>query len=116
MSAAPSVGVVILDNTFRRVLFPAPLSPIIPTFSPLAILKEASFSAQKNDDFSASFSPRRNKLPAADCNASRSELCRPSFEPSRYRFPRFCAEMAISDLISNPRKSVPSSERIRGHR
>ena len=46
-STVPVVGLYTPLTTLRSVLFPAPLAPIIPTTSPLFILKSISFNAQK---------------------------------------------------------------------
>src|SRR5690554_546726 len=47
ISMRPSVGWVILDNTFNKVDFPAPFLPITPIISPLLISKDMFFNAQK---------------------------------------------------------------------
>ena len=48
ISISPSVGTVILENTFNNVDLPAPLCPIIPILSPLLTLKLISLSAQNS--------------------------------------------------------------------
>ena len=42
----PDVGAISPKIMFARVLFPAPLVPIIPMLSPFFIVKEISFSAR----------------------------------------------------------------------
>ena len=57
MRILPSVGSVILLKSLRRVLFPAPFFPMIPTTSPRLISSDTSFNAQNSD--SRRFSLRR---------------------------------------------------------
>src|SRR4030095_7547720 len=44
----PSDGKVILERSLRSVDLPAPFGPMIPTTSPLSILRLISFNAKKN--------------------------------------------------------------------
>ena len=77
--AEPSVGSTIRDSIFSKVLFPAPLRPMIPTTSPWGTSNDTSLTAQ-NSSIDASLPlrlrNRRHGAVAAAVNASRKVVCR----------------------------------------
>src|SRR5581483_4066872 len=100
----PSVGSVIREITFSRVLLPAPLRPMIPTTSPSFTLKETPFSAQK---FSRSLSSTPcappNRLSAVHLLArpARTPLFSKESRVKTYSFERFstCTIGCTSDDV-----------------
>src|SRR5437879_587325 len=77
----PSVGSVIREMTFSRVLLPAPLRPTIPTTSPSPTLKVTSFRDQKCSRPAASGNrklPRNRRSGEANRRASTSRKPRRS--------------------------------------
>ena len=70
ISISPSVGTVIIENTFSNVDLPAPLCPIIPILSPLLTLKLTSLSAQNSPLFFLLLNPFLNEFNNTDTKVS----------------------------------------------
>src|SRR5712692_5224273 len=116
MRISPSVGSVMRERILSRVLFPAPLRPMIATTSPSSMSKLTSLKAQKSSRFPAGLS-------AAECrdffrivkslckNSRKFSWCRMRC-PSRYFLERLRASTmgAMSDDVREAELHTPENQ------